>query len=281
MPIKSADLFPPIPADTARTARAIFGSSNFYMATGDHANALFQGLFRQDPPAIDHIPNRLKAELYLITVFQYLETLPDSQAADAIRERRDWKYALHLPLNISGFKASMFCQFRKRLLADPSDNQVLQVLLSRLAEFGVLNGRTLRLEAYQVILQVCLLSRVASVWEAFSCALQALAIRQPDQLRAISRPYWYERYSQPQGKINLKAGCLALEHLAMAVGGDGFFLLEAFPAKTGLADLPELVALRQALETNYEQVEGEVIWRKDFCANCSNVPWVGNPVVQA
>lgn len=263
------EIFPPIPADTARTARAVFGSSNFYMATGDHANSLFQGLFQPVAATAHQIPDRLKAELYLITIFQYLETLPDGQAADAIRERRDWKYALHLPLNISGFQASMFCQFRKLLLGDRASQQTLQILLSRLAELGVANGKSFNQDAGQVLLRVCLMSRVEQVWEAFSRALQALALKRADQLRAISRPYWYERYSQPKGIINLRAGSLELEQLAQAVGGDGFYLLETLQGQAELKGLPEMTALRQALQANYEQAEGKVVWRKDICAHCA------------
>jgi hypothetical protein len=73
-------------------------------------------------------------------------------------------------------------------------------------------------------------------------------------------------------KINLRAGAQELEQLAQAVGSDGFYLLEALSSKVVVARLPELIGLRQALEVNYEQVEGEVLWRKDLCANCSPVP---------
>jgi transposase len=111
---------------------------------------------------------RILAELYLVTVFQYLETMPDNQAADAVRDRRDWKYALHLPLNVLGHPAADFCEFRRLLKSDPDSLQTLQVLVGRLAEGGAsINGESSGLEAGQIVARVCLFSRLANTWEAF------------------------------------------------------------------------------------------------------------------
>ena len=90
--------FPAIPLDTTKAARAVFGRSNFYLAIGDQANRLFAGINLSDPPwQALKLPSDI-ARLYLLTIFQFRETLPDNLAADAIQERLDWKYALHLPL---------------------------------------------------------------------------------------------------------------------------------------------------------------------------------------
>jgi len=48
--------------------------------------------------------------LALITVFQFLEHLSDRQAADAVRGRIDWKYALGLDLTDSGFHFSVLTE---------------------------------------------------------------------------------------------------------------------------------------------------------------------------
>jgi hypothetical protein len=44
--------------------------------------------------------------LALISVLQFAENLSDRQAAEAVRARIDWKYALSLPLDESGFHYS-------------------------------------------------------------------------------------------------------------------------------------------------------------------------------
>ena len=54
--------------------------------------------------------------LALVTIMQFAENLTDRQAADAVRSRIDWKYALGLNLEDSGFDFSVLCKFRKRLI---------------------------------------------------------------------------------------------------------------------------------------------------------------------
>jgi transposase len=41
--------------------------------------------------------------LALVTIFQFMEHLTDRQAADAVRSRLDWQYALSLELTDPGF----------------------------------------------------------------------------------------------------------------------------------------------------------------------------------
>ena len=53
--------------------------------------------------------------LALITVMQFAEGLSDRAAADAVRSRIDWKYALNLELTDPGFHYSVLAKFRKRL----------------------------------------------------------------------------------------------------------------------------------------------------------------------
>src|SRR3954470_23441068 len=60
-----------------------------------------------------HSPWRLA----LVTVLQFTEGLSDRQAADAVRGRIDWKYALGLELTDPGFDFSVLCEFRARLIA--------------------------------------------------------------------------------------------------------------------------------------------------------------------
>ena len=49
----------------------------------------------------------LAFRLALITILQFAERLPDRQAADAVRARLDWKYALGLELEDQGFDFSV------------------------------------------------------------------------------------------------------------------------------------------------------------------------------
>ena len=50
-----------------------------------------------------------------------MENLSDKQAAEAVRARIDWKYALGLELEDPGFDASVLTNFRARLLDNGSE----------------------------------------------------------------------------------------------------------------------------------------------------------------
>ncbi len=52
-------------------------------------------------------PALAPACLALITIMQFVEGLTDRQAADAVRSRIDWKYALGLDLIDPGFDFSV------------------------------------------------------------------------------------------------------------------------------------------------------------------------------
>jgi transposase len=106
----------PIPEDTARVARAAFPQGNTYMAM--HAilgriyeDAQFASLF-----SARGNPAEAPWRLALVTVMQFAEGLSDRQAADAVRARIDWKYALALPLDDPGFDFSVLSAFRTRLV---------------------------------------------------------------------------------------------------------------------------------------------------------------------
>ena len=275
----TAKLFPPIPTDTTKVVRAIFGSSNFYVAIGDQANQLFNGLTLSDSKKSSQNPARVQAELFLITIFQYLETLPDSQAADAVRERRDWKYALHLPLNTTGFHPSAFCEFRKCLLVDQPDLQTLQTLLARLADVRpATNGEHISLEAGHIVIRVCLFSRLADTWDAIVQALEILAARHPGWLRLHALPHWYERYGYKHQPINFAGDRQELETLTRAIGADGLYLLKAISESEdqGLKGLPEVLSLKQVWREQYHFVEGKAVWREGLCAGCAVSTQFGN-----
>lgn len=81
-----------IPEETERVAKAAFPKGNRYLRLRDTLGPLFhnpdfQDLFSHEGrPAVD------PARLAMITIMQFAEHLSDTQAADAVRSRIDWKY---------------------------------------------------------------------------------------------------------------------------------------------------------------------------------------------
>ena len=56
------------------------------------------------------------------------ENLTDRQAADAVRSRIDWKYALGSELTDPGFHFSVLCEFRSRLIAGEAEQMLLEAI---------------------------------------------------------------------------------------------------------------------------------------------------------
>ena len=78
--------------------------------------------------------------LALVTVFQFLEGLTDRQAAEAVRDRIAWKYALSLELADTGFDHSVLAEFRTRLVQAHAEQRLLELLLERCREGGWLKA---------------------------------------------------------------------------------------------------------------------------------------------
>ncbi len=130
-----------VPASTATVARAAFPHGNSYLCLRDRlgtifADAPFSPLFaHREQPA--ECPSRLA----LVTLLQFAENLSDRRAADAVRSRIDWKYLLGLELTDPGFDASVLSEFRGRLVAGGSEEQLLDTLLALCREQRLLNAR--------------------------------------------------------------------------------------------------------------------------------------------
>jgi len=263
---------PPIPLETAKSARAVFGRSNFYLAIGDQAEKLFEGITLADPSGRFRKPPRTMARLYLITIFQFVETLPDHHAADALRERTDWKYALHAPLSYPGLGPDSFCEFRRWLKIEESSRRNLQALLLRMSEVTEFTaGQLPGVDAESVISDVCRISRWANLWEALHQAIEALAGRRPDWLLAVCQPHWFVRYGSQRKHLDLVAETVEEGTLPQAIGADGRYLLEAI-SKAGDSELAELAEVRALDRLWHEQFEfraNGMRWREEACAGCS------------
>ena len=61
--------------------------------------------------------------------------------ADAVRGRIDWKYTLSLELEDDGFNFSVLSEFRERLIAGGSSQQILSKMLAKFGDLGLLKSR--------------------------------------------------------------------------------------------------------------------------------------------
>lgn len=258
--------FPALPEDTARLAKAVFKrKGNVYLTIGDQLGTLFDnvdfaGLYAADgKPAVS--PNLLA----LVLVFQFMENLPDRETADAVRSRIDWKYALHLPLADTGFDDSVLSEFRERLTEHETARRMFEAVLVRLRALGLLHkGGKQRTDASYVLGATQVLSRVQLVAETMRLALEALADERPEWLRRIGLPHWYERYSLVLTGFRLPRAKEKQEALALEIGQDGFYLLEALAAADvpeSMRQLPAVRLLAQVWQQQFELDDDGPHWR--------------------
>jgi transposase len=218
----------PIPEDTRRVAQAAFPRPSRFMQMRDqlgtiYDDAAFEALYpHRGQPA--EAPWRLA----LVTVMQFADALTDRQAADAVRSRIDWKYALGLELTDAGFHYSVLSKFRTRLVTGGAEQLLLDVMLTRFQACGLLKaGGRARTDSTHVVAAIRALNRLEGVGETLRAALNDLAIVAPDWLRQQVTADWFERYGTRIEESRLPKGEAQRYAYAEQIGADGFQLLGA------------------------------------------------------
>jgi transposase len=257
---------PPVPDETIRVAHAAFPRGNVYMRIRDELGTIYNDhLFAHLFPARGQ-PAEAPWRLALTTVMQFAEGLSDRQAADAVRSRIDWKYALSLELTDPGFDHTVLSEFRTRLVAGQAEQLLLETLLSQLRARGLLKARgRQRTDSTQVLAAIRVLNRLELVGETLRHALNSLAVVAPDWLRAHVPPEWFDRYGARVEHYHLPKTTAAREALAATIGADGRRLLQAVEAATDLPWLPQVPAvktLRQVWAEQYTDPPGPLRWRE-------------------
>src|SRR5215207_7185649 len=232
-----------IPAETVRVARAAFPKGTLVTRLRDEFSALDQDEdFHNLCPARGQ-PGLPPWRLALVTVFQFLEHLSDRQAADAVRARIDWKYALGL--TDPGFHFSVLGEFRARLVAGGAEHLLLDTMLERFKARGLVKARgKQRTDSTHVLAAVHDLHLLELVAETLRATLDDLAAVVPDWLRAGAKPLWFERYGHRVEHYRLPKSREEREALALEVGADGFVLLDALDAPDAPAAVGELAMVR-------------------------------------
>ena len=207
----------------------------------------------------------------LATVLQFVEGLTDREAADAVRGRLDWKYALTLELTDPGFDHTVLSEFRARLVAGGAEQRLLDLLVDQLRARDFLKARgRQRTDSTHVLAAVRGLNRLERVGETLRAALNALATVAPDWVTQIAPPKWYARYGRRVENYRLPKTDTARAALAVEIGADGRQLLGAVDAvdavdaaadRPDLARLPEVVTLRALWAQQYVEDEGRWRWR--------------------
>ena len=212
---------------------------------------------RTSPPSFPNEDGLRKraSQLALVCVFQFVEGLSDRQAAEAVRSRIDWKYALSLDLADPGFDFSILSKFRGRLLAGSDETILLETMLERFKEHGLLKARgKQRTDSTHVLAAIRALNRLECVGETLRAALNSLATVAPEWLRDHLTPEWFDRYSTRIEDSRLPKGKEARKEYAEVIGADGSRLLTALydlSAPPHLRELPAVQNLRRIWTFHY------------------------------
>ncbi len=255
-----------VPAETARVACAAFSKGTVVTRLRDEFSALYEDEdFRKLYPARGQ-PGLAPWRLALVTVFQFLEHLSDRQAADAVRARIDWKYALGLELTDPGFHFSVLTEFRARLVAGGAEHLLLDGMLERFKARGLVKARgKQRTDSTHVLAAVHDLHLLELVAETLRATLDDLAAVASDWLRGVVQPIWFEWYGRRVEDYCLPKSQEKREALALEVGADGFVLLDALDdqgAPAAARAVPMVETLRTVWRIHYaREGDGPPRWR--------------------
>ena len=239
-----------VPALTARMARASNPGGTTAMWVRDHLDGLWSDEDFADWYPRDGRPGLSPAQLATVSVLQFLLGLSDRDAAEAVRCRIDFKYALGLDLDDPGFHHSVLTDFRDRLLEDGRADRLLDLALARLKDTGLVRERTTqRTDSTRVLASVRNLTRRELVTEAMRAALEELARTADHALAGLVEEDWGRRYGQP---VRLGKNPTRPKTRINTTGADARRLLEHLARNhPGLLDGPQERTLRQILVQNY------------------------------
>jgi transposase len=197
--------------------------------------------------------------LALVTIFQFLEDLPDREAARQVVVRLDWKYALHLPLGYGGFDFTCLSYFRRRLLAHDESRLVFEAVLARVRALGFLkkHGKQ-RTDSLGVVGAVRELSQLELMTEAVRLALRALLAADPGWVETTVPAAFRTLYLERRSDYRLSP--TEREAEVLRVGQDGGWLLDQLAAAdhAALRALPAVVTLATIWQQRYERIDGQV-----------------------
>ena len=126
-----------MPIEMEQLGVILMGADNPYRLVGDQLYEKYHEADFADLYPAEGQPALTPVDLAFVTIFQYLEELSDRQAAEAMRVRLDWKYALHQPVDYAGFNFSVLSEYRVRLVVNQAEGRVFETMLEEFKEMGM------------------------------------------------------------------------------------------------------------------------------------------------
>src|SRR5258708_26651905 len=196
-PMLRPELSQNIPEETVRIAHAAYPKGNLYMQMRDEFGPLYEDKALKNIFSRTGQPGIAAWRLIWVTVMQFAEGLTDREAADAVRGRIDWKYALGLALDDPGFGHTVLSEFRARLVEGEGETYLLDTLLKACQNRGWLKARgKQRTDSTHVLAAIHTLQRLENVGQTLQLALNDFAQAAPGWLKGWVPEIWVERYKR-------------------------------------------------------------------------------------
>ena len=252
-----------VPEMTARVARACNPRGTVAMTIRDRLEGLWSDEDFAEWYPRDGRPGFSPAQLAIASVLQFLLELSDRQAAEAVRCRIDFKYALGLELEDPGFHHSLLGDFRDRLAEDGRADELFSLALERIKTAGLVKERgRARTDSTHVLAAVRDLTRLELMVEAVRAALEEIAQADMFALRECMLPEWGPRYGR---SARLGKNPSAPKTRIKQVGDDAYVLLNLvarLPSLRHVSTGQQVQALKLIYEQNYyEDAAGRRQWR--------------------
>ena len=255
----------PMPADMAAVGKIILKEDNPYRMIGDKIFDRYSEEDYADLYSPEGKPGISPIILAFVTVFQFMEKLPDRQAAELMRMRMDWKYALHLPLMYEGFDFSVLSEFRDRLIEYKAEGRVFEQLVQEFRAMGLIKERgRQRTDSIAMLMKVRRLSRLELVVETLRLAVGAILKANQNWGEEHIPPSWEDRYGE-RFVLQRHTKEEWAEH-DKHVGSDGQWLIERIQGEGVPAEikgLAEVQVLKTVWAQQFREAEGKIVYQAE------------------
>jgi transposase len=250
----------PMPGETATVGKVILKEDSPYRLIGDELFGKFNERDYADLYSPEGKPGISPVILAFVTVFQFMEKMPDRQAAESLRMRMDWKYALHLPLTYEGFDFSVLSEFRDRLLKHEAERCVFDTLVEAFQGLGLIKRRgKQRTDSIAMLTKVRRLSRLELVVETLRVTVGALVKADREWSEEMIPPSWEERYGERFVMQRYREK--EWQEYEADIGNDGQWLLSRLEGRGAPADLkglPEVQVLKTVWAQQFREAQGKL-----------------------
>jgi transposase len=252
-----------MPEATGRIGKQLLREDDPYRLIGDHLFEEWREEDFADLYSSEGKPGYSPVILAFVSIFQFMERLADRQAAQALRMRLDWKYALHLPLEDEGFDFSVLSEFRDRLIEGKAEKRVFDKLVEAIRSMGLIKERgKQRSDSIAMLVKVRRLSRIEMVVETLRLAVVALVAAEREWCEEVIPPGWESKYGERF--VRQRYSEAEWKEYEAHIGNDGRWLLRRLVdggAPAGLQDLPEVQVLRTVWAQQFREAQGQMMYQ--------------------